>query len=191
VLLHFAAFNNIAEYEALVNGLCIAIKLGVRRLDVCGDSQLVIDQVMKNSGCHDMRMEAYCEVVWRLEDKFFGLELNHVALRYNEVADELAKIASGQTTVPPNVFARDIFKPSVVPKEASELAPHEEMPPADGPKVMQIDGDEDRAAPASDWRAPYLEYLLRGELPQGKTEARRLARRAKTFVLTGEEKELY
>jgi hypothetical protein len=90
-----------------------------------------------------------------------------------------------------NVFARDIFKTSVVPKEASEFAPHKKMPPADGSEAMQIDGDEDRAAPALDWRAPYQEYLLRGELPQGKTEARRLARRAKTFVLIGKEKELY
>jgi ribonuclease HI len=63
----------VAEYEALVNGLRIAIKLGVKRLDVRGDSQLVIDQVMKNSSCHDARMEAYCEEVQRLEDKFFGL----------------------------------------------------------------------------------------------------------------------
>jgi hypothetical protein len=58
-----------------------------------------------------------------------------------------------------------------MPKEASELAPHEEAPPAGGPEAMQIDGDENRAALASDWRAPYLEYLLRGELPLGKTEA--------------------
>jgi hypothetical protein len=56
---------------------------------------------------------------------------------------------------------------------------------------MQIDNDNDRAAPASDWRMPYLEYLLRGELPLGKVEARRLTRRAKTFVLIGDEKELY
>jgi hypothetical protein len=41
--LHFAASNNVAEYEALVNGLCIAIELGVRRLDTRGDLQLVID----------------------------------------------------------------------------------------------------------------------------------------------------
>jgi hypothetical protein len=32
--LHFAASNNVAEYEALVNVLCIAIELRVRRLDV-------------------------------------------------------------------------------------------------------------------------------------------------------------
>jgi ribonuclease HI len=34
VHLHFATPNNVAEYEALVNGLRIAIELGVRRLDV-------------------------------------------------------------------------------------------------------------------------------------------------------------
>jgi ribonuclease HI len=38
IRLHFAASNNVAEYEALVNGLCIAIELGVRCLDVRGDS---------------------------------------------------------------------------------------------------------------------------------------------------------
>jgi ribonuclease HI len=103
--LHFPVSNNVAEYEALVNGLRIAIELGVRRLDACGDSQLVIDQVMKNSQCRDPKMEAYCDEVRRLEDKFYGLEVNHVDWRYNETADELAKIASARTTVPPDVFS--------------------------------------------------------------------------------------
>jgi ribonuclease HI len=98
--LHFPASNNVAEYEALVNGLRIAVELGVRCLDARGDSQLIIDQVMKNSHCRDQKMEAYCDEVRRLEDKFYGLELNHVARRYNETADELAKIASGRTMVP-------------------------------------------------------------------------------------------
>jgi hypothetical protein len=48
-----------------------------------------------------------------LEDKFYGLELNHIARRYNETADELAKIALGRTTVPPDVFSRDLHQPSV------------------------------------------------------------------------------
>ena len=38
IRLYFAASNNVAKYEALVNGLQIAIELGVRRLDVRGDS---------------------------------------------------------------------------------------------------------------------------------------------------------
>ena len=38
VRIHFSSSNNVAEYEALVNGLCIAIELGIRWLDVWGDS---------------------------------------------------------------------------------------------------------------------------------------------------------
>jgi ribonuclease HI len=118
--LHFPASNNVAEYEALVNGLRIAIELGIRRLDARGDSQLVIDQVMKNSHCRDPKMEAYCDEVRRLEDKFYGLKLNHIARRYNETADELAKIASGRTAVPLHVFSRDLHRPFVKTDDTPE-----------------------------------------------------------------------
>jgi len=79
IRIHFAASNNVAEYEDLVNGLRIAIELGIGCLDVRGNSQLVIDQVMKASSCHDLKMEAYCKEVRRLEDKFHGLELVPIA----------------------------------------------------------------------------------------------------------------
>ena len=52
-----------AEYEALINGLRIAIELGIRRLDIRGDSQLVVNQVMKDSSCHNAKMAAYCQKV--------------------------------------------------------------------------------------------------------------------------------
>ena len=42
ICLHFLALNNAAEYEALINGLRIAIELGAMRLYVRGDSELVI-----------------------------------------------------------------------------------------------------------------------------------------------------
>ena len=38
VRLHFPASNNMAKYEALLSGLRIAIELGIKRLDVRGDS---------------------------------------------------------------------------------------------------------------------------------------------------------
>jgi hypothetical protein len=75
---------------------------------------------MKNSHCHDPKMEAYCDEVRRLEDKFYGLDLNHIARRYNETADELDKIASGRTTVPPDVFSRDLHQPSVKTEDTPE-----------------------------------------------------------------------
>jgi hypothetical protein len=205
----------VAEYEALVNGLRIAIELGVRRLDARGDSQLVIDQVMKNSHCRDPKMEAYCDEVRRLEDKFYGLELNHIARRYNETADELAKIASGRTTVPPDVFSRDLHQPSVkiddspepeapsvqpeVPSaqpeapsawpEAPSVQP--EVPSASEGEALLIEEERSGATPDRNWQTPYLQYLRQGELPLDRAEARRVARRAKSFVLLGDEKELY
>jgi hypothetical protein len=63
VRLHFPASKNMTEYEALLCGLKIAIETGIKCLDVRGDSQLVIDQVMKNASCHDDKMEAYCKAV--------------------------------------------------------------------------------------------------------------------------------
>jgi ribonuclease HI len=190
--LHFPASNNVAEYEALVNGLRIAVELGVRRLDARGDSQLVINQVMKNSHCYDWKMEAYCDEVRRLEDKFYGLELNHVARRFNETADELAKIASGRTPVPPDVFSRDIHQPSIKIDDTPEIPSVEpEVPSIAEGEALRVEGERNGVTPNPDWQTPYLEYLLRGELPLDKTEARRLARRAMSFVLLGDKKELY
>jgi len=64
IRIHFATSNNVAEYKALVNGLWIAIELGVRRLDIRLDSQLVIDQVMKASSCMTQK--------WRLTERRYA-----------------------------------------------------------------------------------------------------------------------
>jgi ribonuclease HI len=60
IRLHFLASKNATEYEALINGLRIAIELGATRLYVCGDSELVIDQVMRESSYKNPLMVAYC-----------------------------------------------------------------------------------------------------------------------------------
>jgi hypothetical protein len=68
VRLHFPTSNNMAEYEALLCGLRIAIETGIKCLDIRGDSQLIIDQVMENASFHDEKMEANCNAVRALED---------------------------------------------------------------------------------------------------------------------------
>jgi hypothetical protein len=130
--------------------LHIAIELGVRRLDARGDSQLVIDQVMKNSHCRDRKIEAYSDEVRRLEDKFYGLELNHIARRYNETADERAKIASGRTTVPPDVFSRDIHQPSVKTDDTSEpeeASAQPEVSSAAEGEALHVEGERNWVTP--------------------------------------------
>jgi ribonuclease HI len=197
IRLHFPASNTVAEYEALITGLRIAVELGVRHLDVRGDSQLVIDQVMKSSSCRDPKMEANCEEVRSLEDKFHGLKLNHIARRYNEAADELAKITSSRATVPPDVFARDLHQPSVdlgsdggVDGPSPDPQPEEEAPSTKA-EAMQVGGLTPPSDPEPDWHIPYLDHLVREDLPSNKIEARRITCRSKTFVIFGDSRELY
>jgi hypothetical protein len=177
-----------AEYEALLCGLRIAIETGIRCLDVRGDSQLVIDEVMKNASCHDDKMEAYCNTVRALEDKFYGIELNHVPRRYNEEADEHAKITPGRITVPPNVFARDVAKPSVnleptpssqeepsgAPSDPTNADPTDEDPSNEAFALSLLEGygageaeamDIDPVPRTEDWRDRYIAWMDRGEPP--------------------------
>jgi hypothetical protein len=91
-------------------------------------------------------MEAYCNEVRRLEDKFHGLELNHVARRYNEATDELAKITSSRAMVPPDILARDLHQPSIDTRAVGGAdgpsldPPPEAEAPSMGAKVMQTEG---------------------------------------------------
>ena len=70
IRLHFSASNKAMKYDALINGLRIAIELSATQLYVCGDSELVVDQVMKESSYKTPLMAAYCQEVHKLEDKF-------------------------------------------------------------------------------------------------------------------------
>ena len=92
----------------------------------------------------------------RLEDKFDGLELNHISRKFNEAADELAKMASAWAPVPPNVFARDLHKPSVDYASAAQEGPlvepttRPEAPsitetPAAEPEAMEIIAEPPKA----------------------------------------------
>jgi ribonuclease HI len=123
VRLHFPASNNAAEYEALINSLRITIELGIKRLEIRGDSELVVGQVMKDKNCVDPKMAAYCQAVRDLEGKFHVLELHHVLHDYNKAADVLAKTASSWSPVPHGVFTSDQHQPSV--REEGEKPPEE------------------------------------------------------------------
>jgi hypothetical protein len=165
---------------------------------------------MKNASCHDDKMEPYCKAVRALEDKFYGIELNHVPRRYNEEADELAKITSGRITVPPNVFAWDVAQPSVnlEPSPSSREDPSGDPSSPTGAEPMDEDpsneayvlsllegyGDDEAEAmdtePApneGDWCDKYIAWMDRGELPSDRSEDKRIARMAKTFALIDSE----
>jgi hypothetical protein len=164
---------------------------------------------MKNVRCHNEKMEAYCNVVRALKDKFYSIELNHVPRKYNEEADELAKIASGRITVPPNIIARDVTEssvdlglaptnqegPSGAPSNPAGVEPMDEDPSNEAFVLSLLEGyDADKTEAmetesppplprTEDWRAKYLAWIDRGELPSDRSEARCIAMMAKSVTV--------
>ena len=54
---------------------------------------------------------------------------------------------------------------------------------ADEAEEMEVD----EAPTSRDWRIQYLDWMMRGVSPSNRAQARRLARRAKSFVLIDNE----
>ena len=67
--------NHIAEYESLIASLKATSALGVKRLTVKGDSQLLVNFSNKEYRPKYEHMEAYLEEVHKMENRFLGLEL--------------------------------------------------------------------------------------------------------------------
>src|SRR5512139_2331528 len=164
--IHFSASHNVAEYEALLHGLRIAISLGIRRLIVRGDSRLVVNQVMKEWSCFDDNMTAYRQEVRKLEDRFDGLELTHVLQHNKEAADRLANFGSKREAAPSDVFVEHLYKPTVPRKE-----------------IIEATNTQDVSMIEADWREPLIRFLTKQELSQDKDEAERISRRSRLYVI--------
>ncbi|KAI3459553.1 hypothetical protein Pfo_016216 [Paulownia fortunei] len=101
VRFEFKTSNNEAEYEALVRGLKMALKLGVRQLSVYSDSRLVMQQVEGEFVAKEKRMRNYVEQVSQLKKQFTKIDLSHIPRAENDKADYLSKIASSTTVARP------------------------------------------------------------------------------------------
>ena len=140
---------------------------------VYGDSNLVVNQVMKEWDIRSPAMIGYCNAVRKLEKKFQGLELHHIPRLKNQAADDLAKIGSKREAIPSNVFLEHIHIPSVqedpfteeAPRPKSATDPTEVEVPAVVDLIMEV------LVITPDWTVPYIAYILRKELPEDKEEA--------------------
>ncbi|XP_074327932.1 uncharacterized protein LOC141665845 [Apium graveolens] len=92
----FYATNHDAEYEALINGLKIALEMGVRNLIARSDSELVVNQVNGGFQARGPRTELYLRCTQRLIGMFKEVRLECVPWEKNSNADALAKMGSQQ-----------------------------------------------------------------------------------------------
>ena len=93
--------NNIAEYEALLHGLRMAVSMGIQRLEVHKDSNLAISQINEDFDAKDPKMAACRNAVLKMSARFEGLEFHHIARENNQAADVLARIGAKCDVVPP------------------------------------------------------------------------------------------
>jgi ribonuclease HI/transcription antitermination factor NusG len=131
--IHFAASNNVAEYEALVHGLKVSKDIGIRQIMCFGDSDLVIQQCSGIWDAHDANMGSYRFLVQQLSGYFEGCEFRHVPRAQNEVADTLSKLGSSRESILPGISLEHLRKPSIKPSpESSSIyvppSPEEAVP---------------------------------------------------------------
>src|SRR3954469_263194 len=118
--IHFAASNNVAEYEALVHGIKLTKEIGIRNIECFGDSDLVVQQCTSNWDAKDANMASYRFLVQQLSGYFEGCEFHHIPRANNEAADALSKLGSTRQEIPPRVSLEHIKKPSITPSPESE-----------------------------------------------------------------------
>jgi ribonuclease HI len=170
IQLGFPATNNIAEYEGLVTGLRLTKDLGIRRLLIRGDSQLVAKQVQKEYDCNNDKMAEYLAEVRRLEKFFDGFEVRYVPRLDNRDTDHLAWIASSRAPTPPDVILERLAKPSV-----------KETEPSEDTCFMVIDGPDQQSG--CDWMSQIKSYLENRPLADDDAEIERITRKSRMYHL--------
>ncbi|XP_074356320.1 uncharacterized protein LOC141696023 [Apium graveolens] len=95
----FYSTNNDAEYEALINGLKLALKVWVMNLIVRSNSELVVNQVNGGFQARGPRAELYMRCAQRLLKKFLSARLESIPREDNSNADALAKMGSQMDNV--------------------------------------------------------------------------------------------
>ncbi|XP_058192044.1 uncharacterized protein LOC131309421 [Rhododendron vialii] len=162
VSIGYTATNNEAEYEALIAGLQLALRLDADSVHVFCDSQLIVGHLNDDYQAKDQRMNAYVSHVLALFGRFGRVEVEWIAREHNAHADALAGLASVYKTSGSRTITFD-----EVPKPSFEKPSEQVMAIALGPS--QLDS--------------VVAYLKNQVLPTNKREAYKIRCRAANFFL--------
>nr|GEV56694.1 reverse transcriptase domain-containing protein [Tanacetum cinerariifolium] len=158
----FAAFNNEAEYEALVAGLRTATQMGVKNIQVNVDSKLVANQVLGMYVAKEDNMIKYLEIVKGLVNGFTTFSICQVPRSKNKQADALSKITSTSFAHLSKQVLVEVLEDKSI-KEKEVLV------------VIEDDGPT--------WMTQLMDYLKEGVLPGDNKEARNLRLKARQYEL--------
>nr|GEX65982.1 reverse transcriptase domain-containing protein [Tanacetum cinerariifolium] len=158
----FTTSNNEAEYEALVVGLRIAARIGVKNVQVSVDSKLVANQVLGTYVAKEDNMVKYLEIVKSLVSRFTTFSISQVSRSKNKKPDALSKNASTSFMhLSKQVLVEVLKDKSIKEKKVTT--------------VIQEDGPT--------WMTQLVDYLKGGVLIEDKKEARKLHLKARQYEL--------
>ncbi|XP_024164019.1 uncharacterized protein LOC112170997 [Rosa chinensis] len=169
--LKFKCTNNQAEYEALIIGLEVLLELGVRDVQVRGDSLLVINQLQEKYRCVSCFLVPYLNRAVELLDQFDDVGLEYIPRECNFAANEVTQLATGITL-------KYGVRERILKVERRTLPSWLVRPdPPDDPVIAVLEPIE------VDWRIPLIDYLKQPD----PTADRKIRFLALNYFLRGDE----
>ncbi len=83
--------NNVAEYSALLRGIKEARSLGLKRIEIFLDSELLVKQVNGLYRIKSATLRPFWEKVQKILKHFENYQITHVKREFNKEADVLAR----------------------------------------------------------------------------------------------------
>ncbi|XP_057793051.1 uncharacterized protein LOC131009656 [Salvia miltiorrhiza] len=164
--------NNVAEYQALILGLEMAMDAKQLHLRVYGDSKLVVNQILGLYEVKKPNMLPYVKYAQKLIGQLGDVELEHVPRSENKQADALAKLASTIAMVGGEV-AIPVCESWVIPPVFEDEDCEENE--TNAVEVFEIEEEED-------WRQLLVDYLKYDKLPSDPHRKVDIRRRATRFI---------
>ncbi|KAJ9566630.1 hypothetical protein OSB04_002596, partial [Centaurea solstitialis] len=157
----FKATNNEAEYEALIAGLDIALRLGAKQLHVRSDSLLVVNQVNGDFQAKDSKMMSYLKAVKDRIARFEQFLIEQIPRDLNMQADALANLGSAfHDPFMENIPILHLTTPTIAAND--EVQMNEEI---------------------YNWSLDIWNYLKHDQLPEDKMEARKTRSKASRYII--------
>lgn len=153
--------NNVAEYTALVKALERAAELGLQKLHIRSDSELLVKQMNGEYKVKNADLRALFEQAQQLRRQFQTVTITHVFREQNSRADFLCNEALDGRPVVPLLDSR----PAVAPAVPARPAPTEKTPRQEAIACLReaaeawSEGDTDDPSPAEVW--DQLEAILK------------------------------
>ena len=162
--LGLSAMNNEADYKALLEGISMVQRMGGKLATIFSNSRLVVGQVKGELEARDERMQGYLTQIRHLQLKFESFNLQHIPRSGNTHVDSLATLAtSSAQNLPRIILVEDLCKPSRI-RGNMICVPHVRIGPS--------------------WMDPIIRFLSKDVLPEDKSEAEKIRRKAPQFWLS-------